>query len=90
LEFDGLLLSVDGESWLDTAKIGYLKNTFSNPVKMYTATMLKVADYYLFSEEVERIMTNIEITDHFKAANKRWTREKHKNSDGVATGTAYI
>lgn len=46
LEFDGLLLSADGESWNDATKIGYLKNTFSNAAKIYTASMQKTTDYY--------------------------------------------
>lgn len=88
LEFDGLLLSAGGDSWSDLTKIGYLKNTFSNPAKMYTATVPKTNDYYAFSEEVERIMTNLETTDQFKAANKRWLREKSKESGGSITVTA--
>lgn len=78
LEFDGLLLSAGGDSWPDSAKIGYLKNTFSNSAKIYTATVPKTNDYYAFSEEVERIMTNLEMTDQFKAANRRWSKEKNK------------
>jgi len=68
LEFDRLLLSVDRESWDSATKIGYLKNTFSNTAKMYIAAILQTADYYAFSEEVERIMTNLETTDQFRAA----------------------
>jgi len=34
LEFDGLLLAAGGDSWADPTKIGYLKNTFSNPAKL--------------------------------------------------------
>jgi len=71
LQFDGLLLNADGESWSDATKIGYLKNTFSNPAKIYTAAVPKTTDYYAFSEEVERIITNLETTDQFKAANRR-------------------
>lgn len=56
-------------------KIGYLKNTFLNAAKIYTATVKKTSDYYEFSEEVERIITNLEITDQFQAANRRWLRE---------------
>ena len=88
LEFDGLLLSADGESWSDATKIGYLKNTFSNAAKIYTATIPKTADYYAFSEEVERIMTNLETTDQFRAANRRWAREQHKESGTSVTVSA--
>ena len=87
LEFDGLLLSADGDSWNDATKIGYLKNTFSNPARIYTAAIPKVNDYYAFSEEVERIMTNLETTDQFKTANKRWTKEKNKESASHTTVT---
>jgi len=89
LEFDGLLLSADGESWSDTTKIGYLKNTFSNPAKLYTAAVAKTEDYYVFSEEVERIMTNLETTDQFKAANKRWMKERHREPSHSMTVTAH-
>jgi hypothetical protein len=30
---------------------------------MYIATIAKTTDYYAFSEEVERIMTNLKTTD---------------------------
>ena len=86
LEFDGLLLSAGGESWSDAAKIGYLRNTFSNPARTHTASMAKRTDYYEFAEEVERIMTNLEETDQFKAANKKW-REKNKESGSTTTVT---
>lgn len=89
LEFDGLLLSADGDSWNDATKIGYLKNTFSNAAKIYTAAMPKTTDYYAFSEEVERIMTNLEITDQFKVANKRWSKEKNKDTRPVMTVSAH-
>lgn len=49
LEFDGLLLSAGGESWNYATKIGYLKNTFSNAVKIYIVAILKTIDYYVFS-----------------------------------------
>jgi hypothetical protein len=49
-------------------KIGYLKNTFSNPTEIYTATIAKTTDYYAFSEEVERIITNLETTNQFRAS----------------------
>ena len=87
LEFDGLLLSAGGDSWTDPAKIGYLKNTFSNPAKIYTATVAKTNDYYQYSEEVERIMTNLETTDQFRAANRRWSKEKNKDSAPTTTVT---
>lgn len=87
LEFDGLLLSAGGESWTGATKIGYLKNTFSNPAKIYTASVPKTTDYYVFSEEVERIMTNLEGTDQFKAANKRWQKEKSKEPSPFTTVT---
>lgn len=87
LEFDGLLLSADGDRWSDDTKIGYLKNTFSNAAKVYTATVKKMSDYYEFSEEVERIMTNLEITDQFKTANKRWIKEKGRDSGRTTTVT---
>jgi hypothetical protein len=58
----------------------YLKNTFSNPAKLYTASVAKTNDYYVFSEEVERIITNLEGTDQFKAAYRRWVKEKGKDS----------
>lgn len=86
LEFDGLLLSAGGESWSNAAKIGYLRNTFSDPVRTHTASMAKRTDYYEFAEEVERIMTNLEETDQFKAANKKW-REKNKDSGSTTTVT---
>jgi hypothetical protein len=86
IEFDGLLLSAGGDQWTNAAKIGYLKNTFSNPVKTYTAAMPKYEDYYAFSEEVERIMTNLESTDQYKKANKQWNKEKDKG----ATATVAI
>jgi hypothetical protein len=89
LEFDGLLLSADGDSWNDATKIGYLKNTFSNAAKVYTAAMAKTTDYYAFSEEVERIMTNLETTDQFKAANKRWSKEKNKDTRPIMTVSAH-
>jgi hypothetical protein len=89
LEFDGLLLSADGESWNDATKIGYLKNTFSNPAKMYTAAVAKTTDYYAFSEEVERIMTNLETTDQFRASHRRWLRERSKDSGLSMTVTAH-
>lgn len=89
LEFDGLLLSADGESWSDETKIGYFKNTFSNPAKMYTAAVPKTSDYYVFSEEVERIMTNLETTDQFKVANKRWLKEKNKDSRLTMAASAH-
>ena len=38
---------------------------------MYTATVLRAADYYAFLEEVERIITNLETTDQFRAAYRR-------------------
>jgi len=38
---------------------------------MYTAAVPKITDYYEFPAEVERIMTDLEATDQFKAANKR-------------------
>jgi hypothetical protein len=30
---------------------------------MYIATVTKITDYYAFSEEVERIITNLETTN---------------------------
>jgi len=87
LEFDGLLLSAGGDSWGDSTKIGYLKNTFSNPAKLYTAAMPKTSDYYVFSEEVERIMTNLEGTDQFKTAYRKWVKEKSKDSAPNVTVT---
>jgi hypothetical protein len=90
LEFDGLLLSAGGDSWPDSTKIGYLKNTFSNPAKMYTAAMAKTGDYYVFSEEVERIMTNLEGTDQFKAAYRKWAKEKGRDAAAFATVTAHV
>ena len=50
--------------------------------------MQKTTDYYAFSEEVERIMTNLETTDQFKVANKRWSKEKNKDSRPMMTVTA--
>jgi hypothetical protein len=90
LEFDGLLLSAGGDSWPDPTKIDYLKNTFSNAAKMYTATMAKTEDYYTFSEEVERIMTNLKGTDQFKAAYRRWAKEKGRDTGTIATVTARV
>jgi hypothetical protein len=89
LEFDGLLLSAGGDTWADPTKIGYLKNTFSNPAKLYTASVAKTDDYYVFSEEVERIMTNLEGTDQFKTAHKKWAREKGKDTAPNVTVTAH-
>jgi len=83
LEFDGLLSSAGGDSWADLTKIGYLKNTFSNPAKTYTAAIPKTSDYYAYAAEVERIMTNLENTDQFKAANKKWAKEKSKDTGFV-------
>jgi hypothetical protein len=80
LEFDGLLLSAGGDSWPNLTKIGYLKNTFSNPAKIYTAAIPKTEDYYTYADEVERIMTNLEGTDQFRAAHKRWLKERNKDS----------
>jgi len=54
---------VDGDSWFYLVKISYLKNTFSNLVKIYTATIPKVTNYFTFAEEVERIIINLETTD---------------------------
>jgi hypothetical protein len=71
-------------------KISYLKNTFSNSAKLYTATMAKMEDYYQFSEEVERIMTNLEGTDQFKAAYRRWAKDKSKDAGTIATVTARV
>lgn len=85
LEFDGLLLSAGGDLWTDDAKIGCLKNTFSNPVKIHTAAMHKYEEYYAFAEEVERIMTNLESTDQFKKANKYWVKEKGREAPATAT-----
>jgi hypothetical protein len=90
LEFDGLLLSAGGDDWAGPTKIGYLRNTFSNPAKMYTAAIPKTNDYYVFAEEVERIMTNTETTDQFKAANRRWTKEKGKDTTPSATVTTRL
>jgi hypothetical protein len=78
LEFDELLLTSGGDSWEDSAKIGHLRNTFSNPARLYTASMPRMTDYYEFAEEVERIMINLEETDQFKTSNKKW-REKNQN-----------
>ena len=90
LIFDELLLSADGERWTDASKIGYLRNTFSNTARMYTASMPKRTEYYDFSEEVERIMTNLEETDQFKTANKRWKENQPKvsGSSTPATGNS--
>jgi hypothetical protein len=90
LEFDGLLLSAGGDSWPNATKIGYLKNTFSNSAKLYTATMAKMEDYYQFSEEVERIMTNLEGTDQFKAAYRRWAKDKSRDTGAITTVTARV
>ena len=86
--FDGLLLTAGGDSWTDSTKIGHLKNTFSNSAKISTAIILNSDDYGVFSEEVERIMTNLETTDQFKAANQRWSKEKNKDSVLYITATA--
>ena len=66
LEFDELLLTSGGDSWEDSVKIGHLWNMFSNPARLYTVSMLKMSDYYEFSEEVERIMTNLKETDSLR------------------------
>ena len=55
---------------------------------MYTAAIPRTADYYAFSEEVERIMTNLETTDQFRAAHWRWLREKNKDTSLPTTVTA--
>ena len=51
--------------------------------------MQKTTDYYAFSEEVERIITNLETTDQFKVANKRWSKEKNKDSRPMMTVAAH-
>ena len=89
IEFDELLLSAAGDSWTGDVKIGYLRNTFSNAVKTYTAAIPKTTDYYAYAEEVERIMTNLETTDQFKAANKRWSKDKKKEYGITMTVSAY-
>ena len=43
----------------------------------------------MFSEEVERIMTNLETTDQFKAANKRWLKERYREPGHSMTVTAH-
>jgi hypothetical protein len=87
LEFDGLLLSAGGDSWPDLTKIGYLKNTFSNSAKLWTATMQKLDEYYPFAEEVERIMTNVETTDKFKALHQKWAKGKGREARSTTTVT---
>nr|POE51760.1 hypothetical protein CFP56_25967 [Quercus suber] len=86
-EEQGTNVGASGESWADNTKIGYLKNTFSNSAKLYTASVPKTDNYYAFSEEVERIITNLETTDQFKAAYKRWLRERGRDSAGYTTVT---
>ena len=46
-----------------------------------------MSNYYEFSEEVKRIITNLEETDQFKVANKR---QKEKNKDPVTNVTGSI
>jgi len=87
LEFDALLLSAGGDRWSDDAKISTFKNTFSNQVRKYTVTMAKYTQYYSFAEEVERIMTNLETTDEFKTAYKRWAKDKGRDSGTTTTVT---
>jgi hypothetical protein len=38
---------------------------------MYMAAIAKITDYYAFSEEVERIMTNLKTTNQFRASYRR-------------------
>jgi hypothetical protein len=38
---------------------------------MYIAAIAKITDYYAFSEEVERIMTNLETTNQFRVSHRR-------------------
>jgi hypothetical protein len=89
LEFDGLLLSAGGDIWANNAKIGALKSTFSNPAKLYTASLPNMVEYHRFAEEVERVMTNLETTDQFRAANKRWAREEGKEAATTTTVTTH-
>jgi hypothetical protein len=56
---------------------------------MYTAAIAKITDYYAFSEEVERIMTNLETTDQFRVSYRCWLRERSKDSGLSMTVTAY-
>lgn len=80
LEFDRLLLSAGRDSQANLTKIRYLKNIFSNPTKLYTASIAKPNDYYIYSEEVEQIITNLKGTNQFKAAYKKQVREKGKDA----------
>jgi hypothetical protein len=52
--------------------------------------MAKMEDYYQFSEEVERIMTNLEGTDQFKAAYRRWAKDKSRDAGAITTVTARV
>ncbi|KAK4890168.1 hypothetical protein LTR27_011160 [Elasticomyces elasticus] len=45
--------------------------------------------YYAFAEEVERVMTNLETTDQFRAANKRWAKEEGKESATTTSVTTH-
>jgi hypothetical protein len=53
------------------------------------ASIPKITEYYTFSEEVEWIMTNLETTDQFKAAYKKWLKEKPKDLGASFTVPAY-
>ena len=60
-----------------------------NAAKVYTVVIPKTSDYYAYAEEVERIMTNLETTDQFKAANKRWSKDKKKEYGTTMTVSAH-
>lgn len=47
---------------------------------MYIVTILKIEDYYSFSKEVERIITNLEITNQFYLANQKQSKCKNKDT----------
>jgi hypothetical protein len=47
----------------NATKISYLKNTFLNAIKVATATIPKLLEYYTFSNKVAYIITNLEGID---------------------------
>ena len=48
-----------------------------------------MTEYFLYAKEVERIITNLETTDQFKAANRRWFKEKSKEHGPILTVSAH-
>src|ERR1700761_199180 len=72
LYFDELLHESHGDRWSDDIKIGHLRKTFSNPVRLNTVAMRDIKDYNEYCEEVARIMSNYEETSQFQAKHRAW------------------